>query len=450
VPLRFRYGAYLSKEQVAELVAPHPDTLELVNSWLEHHGISLSSVSRTHGGGWLTVTNVPVSQANDLLGASYQLYRHTGTNETVTILRTVGYALPAALHAHVQAVVPTTYFNSPRMLQQTPRKRSRGETAVTKNATSGKLVTVLSRRNNDDDDDDDDEVDPPFLRWLYKTAAYVPAATDNNMLGVVGYDDSYPNQADLKTFMNEFSDSAEAAIYKVAQVNGGGNDPSDPGDEATVNIQYTTAMAHPTPLTFYSTGGHLAIWKNEPAPGDGFLEWLNYILNEQKIPQTISIPYGNEELYLPLEYATTLCDLFAQLGSRGVSVLFSSGDDGVGRGNCIDKSGKVQFHLLFPASCARGIYFSLQPTHKRTNRLPDRHVFAGPYVTSVGGTTGGTTDLKPESAAPLSQGGFSLHFARPSYQDGVVTTFLQNLGSKYSGLYKYARCRDPTRPILTL
>src|SRR6266702_3905657 len=130
VPLRFRYGAYLSKEQVAELVAPHPDTLELVNSWLEHHGISLSSVSRTHGGGWLTVTNVPVSQANDLLGASYQLYRHTGTNETVTILRTVGYALPAALHAHVQAVVPTTYFNSPRMLQQTPRKRSRGETAV--------------------------------------------------------------------------------------------------------------------------------------------------------------------------------------------------------------------------------------------------------------------------------------------------------------------------------
>src|SRR6266702_496078 len=46
--LRFRYGAYLSKEQVAELVAPHPDTLELVNSWLEHHGISSSPPSQGH------------------------------------------------------------------------------------------------------------------------------------------------------------------------------------------------------------------------------------------------------------------------------------------------------------------------------------------------------------------------------------------------------------------
>jgi hypothetical protein len=30
---------HLSKEQVAELVAPHPETLELVNSWVEYHGV---------------------------------------------------------------------------------------------------------------------------------------------------------------------------------------------------------------------------------------------------------------------------------------------------------------------------------------------------------------------------------------------------------------------------
>src|SRR6266702_8220984 len=99
VPLsRHRYGAHLSKEQVAELVAPHPETLELVNSWLEHHGVSSSSISTTHGGSWLTLTGVPVFQANELLGASYQLYQHAGTNDT--ILRTVGYALPTVLHTH--------------------------------------------------------------------------------------------------------------------------------------------------------------------------------------------------------------------------------------------------------------------------------------------------------------------------------------------------------------
>src|SRR6266702_1757658 len=72
----------------------------------------------------------------------------------MAVLRTVGYALPVALHAHVQAVAPTTHFCSPRMLQQTPRKRSRGQAAAVEKATSGELVTVLSRR------DDDDEIEP--------------------------------------------------------------------------------------------------------------------------------------------------------------------------------------------------------------------------------------------------------------------------------------------------
>ncbi|KAI9450476.1 hypothetical protein BJY52DRAFT_1215478 [Lactarius psammicola] len=40
--LRCRYGTHLSKEQVAQLVASHPDTLELINSWLEHHGVPFS------------------------------------------------------------------------------------------------------------------------------------------------------------------------------------------------------------------------------------------------------------------------------------------------------------------------------------------------------------------------------------------------------------------------
>jgi tripeptidyl-peptidase-1 len=120
--LRYRYGAHLSKEQVAELVAPHPDTLELVGSWLAHHEVPSSAVSTTHGGGWLTIKKVPLAQANTLLGASYQTYRHTETNESV--IRTVGYSLPAALHEHVQTVAPTTYFGSPRPFRQPSKLES--------------------------------------------------------------------------------------------------------------------------------------------------------------------------------------------------------------------------------------------------------------------------------------------------------------------------------------
>ncbi|KAH9159686.1 subtilisin-like protein [Lactarius sanguifluus] len=100
--LRCRYGAYLSKEQVAKFVAPYPYTLKLVETWLRNHGMSPSNISTSHGGNWLTVTRVP-----------YQLYRYAGTNET--ILRTT--------------VAPTTYFGSPL----TPRKRLRGHRATEQN-----------------------------------------------------------------------------------------------------------------------------------------------------------------------------------------------------------------------------------------------------------------------------------------------------------------------------
>jgi tripeptidyl-peptidase-1 len=103
---------------VVELVAPHTDTLELVDPWIRYHGLLSSSIS---GGNRLTLTGVPVSKANKLLGASYQLYQHAETNET--IVRTVSYSLPEALHAHVQTVAPTTYFASPRTVWQTLRKR---------------------------------------------------------------------------------------------------------------------------------------------------------------------------------------------------------------------------------------------------------------------------------------------------------------------------------------
>lgn len=113
-PTHPKYGSHLSKEQVAELVAPHPDALALARSWLEHHGVPhAATTTTTHGGAWLTVIGVPVSRANALLGASYQLYRHAETRETV--LRTPSYALPAALLAHVQTVAPTTYFGPPHL-----------------------------------------------------------------------------------------------------------------------------------------------------------------------------------------------------------------------------------------------------------------------------------------------------------------------------------------------
>ncbi|KAH9041618.1 subtilisin-like protein [Lactarius pseudohatsudake] len=312
----------LYEEQVVELVMPHPHTLELVKSWLEYHGVP-SSTSLTHGGNWLTLTNVSVSKANDLLGASYQLYRHAETKEV--IICTVSYSLPAALHGHVQTVAPTTFFASPRMSWQTPRKRSGGAAAGQVEATSGDLVTALLGRA-------DYDVTPPFLRWLYNLVTYVPAATDRNVLGISGFVQEYPNPVDLTTFMDHFHGTKTGATYTVVQVNSGGYNPNNPGTEASVDVHSS---------------------------------------------------YANYETELPLDHAKAVCDLFTQLGARGVCVLIASGDEGVGEGDCMT-DGNVRFKPTFPANC--------------------------PWVTGVGGTSG-----YPEAAAILSGGGFSDYFKRPDY-----------------------------------
>ncbi|KAH9164752.1 subtilisin-like protein [Lactarius sanguifluus] len=397
-PKHPKYGAYLSKEQVAKLVAPHPYTLKLVETWLRHHGVSLSNVSTSHGGNWLTVTRVPVSAANELLGASYQLYRYAGTNET--ILRTAGYALPAALHVHVQTVAPTTYFGSPMTL----RKSSRGH--------RGRAVAALSTR--------DGLVTPAILRSMYNSVTYQPAATEQNRIGVMGFHGEYASDEDLDNFMRQFRSDANDPTFLVIDINDSGYDPNKPGWEANIDMQYTQGMAWPTPHVFYSIGGlaeefipdsFTPVNTNEP-----YLGWLDTMIGSEDVPQTISTSYGGDEQTFPPDYATSVCELFGQLGARGVSILFSSGDEGVGGGDCKknDGSGVVRFQPIFPATF----------THHSTTR------FAGPWVTSVGGTM-----EHPEVAASLSSGGFSNVFKRPDYQTDAVLGFFQQLGDQYSGLY---------------
>ncbi|KAH9021333.1 subtilisin-like protein [Lactarius pseudohatsudake] len=389
-PRHPRYRAYLTKEQVAELVAPRPETFELVNLWLEHHGISSSSISMTHGGNTLMLKDVSVTQANTLLGASYQLYRHTKRGET--IVRTVGYSLPVALHWHVLTVVPTTSFVSPRTQWQTPRNRS--DRAVKE--TSGEPATMLSSREKVN------YITPSFLRWLYDTETYTPNSPGENVLGIVGFLGDYPSPADLTAFMQKYRSEANDATFTVVEVNDGGYDPTHPHQEANTDIQYAEAMAYPTPHIFYSTG--------DGSNTDDLVAWLKYILDQENIPQTISFSYSQEEYDTSRDYAIYVCDQFATLGVRGVSVLQSSGNNGIGEGNCQRNDGTVRFAPRFPGTC--------------------------PYLTVVGGTM----DYDPEVAAVLpnggsSGGGFSDFFERPPYQEEAVSTFLHGLGNRYQGFY---------------
>ena len=65
-PAHERYGQHLSKSEVEALVAPHPESLNLVNEWLGTFGIHEDSLVRSPARDWVTL-KVPVSLAETML-----------------------------------------------------------------------------------------------------------------------------------------------------------------------------------------------------------------------------------------------------------------------------------------------------------------------------------------------------------------------------------------------
>lgn len=61
----------------------------------------------TPAGDWLSLT-VPVSQANELFGAQFNVYTHETTGQQA--VRTMSYAVPQTLAAHLTVVYPTTTY----------------------------------------------------------------------------------------------------------------------------------------------------------------------------------------------------------------------------------------------------------------------------------------------------------------------------------------------------
>ena len=65
-PRHERYGAHLSHEEVNELIAPHPESVDEVNAWLATHGLYGADLSRSPAGDWIKV-KVPVGLAEEML-----------------------------------------------------------------------------------------------------------------------------------------------------------------------------------------------------------------------------------------------------------------------------------------------------------------------------------------------------------------------------------------------
>ncbi|KAK2466005.1 hypothetical protein APHAL10511_001646 [Amanita phalloides] len=409
-----RYGQHLSKEEVEELVAPHPSSLVAVNEWLAFHGLGENDIIRSPAKDWITI-NIPVALVEGMLNAKYKVYKHDDTEDY--LVRTTSYSLPEHLHVHVDVIQPTTSFgrfrnqySSLAIIEEDTKEMQSSEdqivdpvTGVTVDASCNQTITVNC------------------LYQLYNAVGYKPLAKGGNSIGITGYLGQYANIEDLQSFYREQRPDALGTNFDFVSVNGGINsqNKSLAGSEANLDVQFAYGISFPTPRTFWSTAG-MPPFHPDPITvnntNEPYLDWLHHVLPKKSLPLAISTSYDDNEQTVPPSFAKRVCEQFAQLGARGVSLMFASGDFGVGDGNmdlatqkCFTNTGRKERKFIpqFPSSC--------------------------PYVTSVG-----ATQHIPEIAVSrfFSGGGFSNYFKRPAYQDKHVKEYLDWLPKGlYKGLY---------------
>lgn len=359
-----------------------------------------------------------MERVESLLDAEYSVYQHEDGSETV---RTPEWSLPRHLHEHIDTIQPTNSF-----FRSTPKATS---LKVAKpvvhelipqyysNPTVGAVCNISA-------------VTPLCLRTLYGTINYKPEAAGKNKVGLTDFLGEANNRSDVSIFLKQFRPEAAAAAYqfKVDVINGGDNQQTPDnatqliaGKDLEGNLDAETILGidWPTPLIAYTTGGSPPFKADENSPTDTnepYLTWLSYVLAtpDSDLAQTISTSYDDDEQTVPPAFASRVCNELAQLGARGVSLFYASGDDGVGsNGTCVSNNGTNAKTFLpeFPSTC--------------------------PYITSVGATVGFSPEVVAFDAANgfASGGGFSSYFARPSYQDKVVPAYLASLKSEYAAYF---------------
>ncbi|KAJ6528373.1 subtilisin-like protein, partial [Mycena vulgaris] len=386
-PANALYGQYLTTEEVEEFVKPPPATLSAVSEWLAAHGLTPTSVSPFND---VLQIILPVREASALLAADFRVFAHVASG--TRSVRTLSYAVPATLQAHIRFVHPTVAFVPPLRVPRVHASNvnhTRRSEAVERRASDA-IPASCAFDNN-----------PSCLQAIFGIPSAKANHSASNVLGVAGYIDQFANTADLTRFLANSRPDLAGSTFSVQTVDGGANDQDkfNAGIEADLDVQYTVGLASGVPVSFISVGDDI---QDGVA---GFIDIVSSILTmpAAQRPTVLTTSYGFNEQELPASFAVAVCNAYMQLGARiGISVIFASGDGGVGG---IQPTTCTTFVPSAPGGC--------------------------PFITSVGGTT----NVPPHAAALFSSGGFSNYFPTPNYQAADVAAYLASVGTLYEGLY---------------
>ncbi|KAJ7716256.1 subtilisin-like protein [Mycena maculata] len=430
------YGMHWTPARVAEHFAPSDEAIHAVTSWIADNGLAKERVRVSKTKGWVML-NASVAETEALLNTEYHVFVHESSGKEHVACDE--YNLPAHIIPHVAVVTPSIDFNA------ILTKRSSGTTSTHitigqpgAGTVSPKLTTTISTILTELEDCDK-QITPACLRALYGFV-YTPLAAKKNSYGIVEYTPQAYRPADLDMFAKNFSSIGPSLVGSrpvLKSIDGGvvQNETASFGVNGESNLDLQYAMNLVTGyqnITLYQTGdlemgasfnnlldaldGSYCTFEGGDDPeNDGIYPdtlpggYQGDDCGTIKPANVISTSYGYDEASLSFAYSSRQCAEYAKLGLMGVTVLYSSGDNGVaGNDGCLtpdgseSEDGKI-FNPSFPSTC--------------------------PFVTSVGATqvNPGAQVTDPESACDqviFSGGGFSNYFAIPDYQKGAVAAYL--------------------------
>lgn len=357
-PSSVNFGKHWTRTEVMDFTS-NPKSADTLVNFLRVHEIEITH--ETHYRDYVTAT-ASIAQWEIFFKTKFHTF-HDEVHDKFFV-RALEHSVPKPLKSHIMGVFGVSdYF-----LDHNSRAKGGGSMKVRREMKK-RAENVVSTGNSEPtatgqpwcenalDDDNGDIlftvcVAYPQLLYAYYNVSN-PVGSELASQAVFASLDQSFSPDDLNQFQTYFNLTVQPiagaynghVYYNACYVD------TDNCDEASLDTQYITSMAQGVPTYFdYVAEGSENL----------FVEWIIEVANMTNPADVYSISYGGVELYRSDSTLTTFNTEAQRLGLSGVTIVCSSGDNGVAGSTAQDDPSECSYAPSFPS--------------------------VSPYVTSVGAT----------------------------------------------------------------
>lgn len=361
------YLQHLTWDEAGALFRPSQSKIDTVLAWLRSIGAKNVEL---HAHGASVKAEMTAAQLEAATGGLFSKFEEEESGRIIERL-TNGVRVPDAVAAAIDTFTGFTGFPLKQMVQ------------VQGNATGVQAGGAVK---------------PALINQIHK----IPTVTKSgktNIQAIAQFQGQYVSNNDLSNFCSQYEPNGRKC--KIAKYIGA-NEQSPAGVESMLDTEYIMSLGQGTETWVYS-------YPNFDFCGD-LLQFGSDVTANKTFPYSVSVSYGSQKIdFCESNVITRLSEDVQMMGTMGVTMMISSGDDGSGHSSRQGtNAGKVS--PSFPASI--------------------------PYAIAVGSTyfVSGTSGEQEATTQFGSGGGFSWDYDAPSYQKSAVSEYLSKTAKPKDGL----------------